>query len=76
MDSSTVLGYLPKECGRFKPYKGVQIAEIHIQSSNELKDGELFAWAWVSGDANPADWCTKTRRVEELVGSGCEVQTS
>ena len=34
VDSSTVLGYLQKECGVFKPYEGVRVAEI--QSSNTL----------------------------------------
>ena len=67
VDSSTVLGYLQKECGKFKPYEGVRIAEI--QSTNTLKDGRLFNWAWVPGDVNPADWCTKPRTVGDLVGT-------
>ena len=36
VDSSTVLGYVQKECGTFKPYEGVRIAEI--QSSNKFVD--------------------------------------
>ena len=28
VDSSTVLGYVQKECGSFGPYEGVRIAEI------------------------------------------------
>ena len=64
VDSSTVLGYLQKECGVFKPYEGVRIAEI--QSSNDFRDEKLVGWAWVSGLDNPADWCTKPRTVREV----------
>ena len=54
VDSSTVLGYLQKECGVFHLYEGVRIAEI--QSSNQSKDGILEGWAWVAGCDNPFDW--------------------
>ena len=64
VDSSTVLGYLQKECGHFKPYEGIRIAEI--QSSNTLKDGKLKGWGWIAGDVNPADLCTKPRSVKDL----------
>ena len=67
VDSSTVLGYLHKECGNFRPYEGIRIAEI--QSSNKSKDGRLFGWAWVAGESNPADWCTKPRVVRDLLNS-------
>ena len=36
VDSSTVLGYVQKECGNFHPYEGIRIGEI--QSSNVLVD--------------------------------------
>ena len=39
VDSSTVLGYVQKECGNFKPYEGIRVAEI--QSSNTIEDGRL-----------------------------------
>ena len=68
VDSSTVLGYLQKESGNFKPYEGVRIAEI--QSSNVLVDGKLTGWAWVSTEVNPADWCTKPREVKDLKVGG------
>ncbi len=66
VDSSTVLGYVQKECGVFKPYEGVRIAEI--QSSNRFMDGTILeGWAWVAGTDNPSDWCTKPRSVKELI---------
>ena len=64
VDSSTVLGYVNKECGVFHPYEGIRIAEV--QSSNTFVDGKLEGWAWVSGDLNPADWCTKPRSAEKV----------
>ena len=64
VDSSTVLGYVHKECGIFHPYEGIRIAEI--QSSNQFAEGRLQGWAWVSGEQNPADWCTKPRPVEKV----------
>ena len=64
VDSSTVLGYVHKECGVFHPYEGIRVAEI--QSSNEFQDGRLQNWAWVSGELNPADWCTKPRSPEKI----------
>ena len=67
VDSSTVLGYVQKECGVFRPYEGVRVAEI--QSSNTFTDGTLEGWAWVAGTENPSDWCTKTRTVRELSGN-------
>ena len=65
VDSSTVLGYVQKECGNFRPFEGIRVAEI--QTSNNLEDGRLVGWAWVAGDVNPADWCTKPRQTEELL---------
>ena len=65
VDSSTVLGYVHKECGILHPYEGIRVAEI--QSSNEFSDGKLLRWAWVKGELNPADWCTKPRTVEKLL---------
>ena len=64
VDSSTVLGYVHKECGVFHPYEGIRIAEI--QSSNSFVDEKLDGWAWVSGDLNPADWCTKPRSAKKV----------
>ena len=64
VDSSTVLGYVQKECGVFRPYEGVRVAEI--QSSNKFVDGTLVGWAWVAGTDNPSDWCTKPRTVAEV----------
>ena len=64
VDSSTVLGYVQKECSNFRPYEGIRIGEI--QSSNTLVDGKLIGWARVAGEDNPADWCTKPRSVEDL----------
>ena len=29
-----------------------------------------MGWAWVSGEDNPADWCTKSRLVREIVPGG------
>ena len=46
VDSSTVLGYVHKECGVFKPYEGIRVSEI--QSSNTFVDGRL-----VRGTDNP-----------------------
>ena len=65
VDSSTVLGYLQKECGNFRPYEGIRIAEI--QTTAVWKDGKLVGVFWVPGEFNPADWCTKPRRVEDLM---------
>ena len=41
-----------------------------IQSSNKYSEGRLLGWAWVSGDENPADWCTKPRSVKDMVEGG------
>ena len=68
VDSSTVLGYLQKESGNFKPYEGVRVAEVH--SSSNFVDGKLVNWAWVSTHDNPADWCTKPREVKDLLVGG------
>ena len=68
VDSSTVLGYVHKQCGVFGPYEGLRVAEI--QSTNVLVDGKLVGWAWVSGGDNPADWCTKPRPVKDLIVGG------
>ena len=67
VDSSTVLGYVHKESSVFGPYEGVRISEI--QTSNEFKEGKLAGWAWVPGSHNPADWCTKPRKVRDLAES-------
>ena len=64
VDSSTVLGYLQKECGTFRPFEGVRVAEF--QSTSNYVDGKLGNVAWVSGKDNPADWCTKPRTVAEV----------
>ena len=64
VDSSTVLGYVHKECGIFKPYEGIRVSEI--QSSNEFVNERLSGWAWVAGTDNPADWCTKPHPVKDL----------
>ena len=66
VDSSTVLAYVHRDCGRFKQYEGIRVVEI--QSSNVFKEGKLEGWAWVSGKDNPADWCTKPRSVKEMKG--------
>ena len=65
VDSSTVLGYLQKECGHFNPYEGIRVAEVHATAV--FKDGKLVGFAWVSGENNPADWCTKPRSVKDLM---------
>ena len=65
VDSSTVLGYVHKESGNFRMYEGVRVAEI--QSSTSFEDGLLLGWFWVTGEINPADWCTKPRPVADLV---------
>ena len=62
VDSSTILGYLQKECGVFKPYEGVRVAEIQASLAEETK----VILAWVAGTENPSDWCTKPRSVKEL----------
>ena len=64
VDSSTVLGYLYKECGLFGPFEGVRVAEV--QSSNEFEEGRLKNFAWVAGSDNPADWCTKPRTSTDI----------
>ena len=64
VDSSTVLGYLQKECGTFRPYEGVRVAEI--QSTSDFVDGKLVGFAWVAGSDNPSDWCTKPRSVKDV----------
>ena len=68
VDSSTVLGYVHKECGIFKPYEGIRVSEI--QSTNSYVEDKLVGWAWVSTTDNPADWCTKPRRVHDLAPGG------
>ena len=65
VDSSTVLGYVHKECGIFKPYEGIRVSEI--QSSNKFVGDRVVGWAWVAGTDNPADWCTKPRQVKDLL---------
>lgn len=65
VDSSTVLGYLHKQCGVFKPYEGIRVSEI--QSTNTFENGLLKGWAWVGTKDNPADWCTKPRPVKDLI---------
>ena len=68
VDSSTVLGFLQKECGVFGPFEGQCIAEF--QSSNKFVDGVLQGFAWVSTRDNPADWCTKPCEVKDAVEGG------
>ena len=68
VDSSTVLGYVQKEYGSFKPYEGIRVAEV--QSSSEFVGDKLKGFAWVAGDDNPADLCTKPRSVEDLREGG------
>ena len=68
VDSSTVLGYVHKECGILKPYEGIRVSEI--QSTNSYKEGKLVGFAWVSGKNNPSDWCTKPRPVKDLALGG------
>ena len=58
VDSSTVLGYMHKECGVYQRFESVRVAEIH--SSNNFVDGKNFLW--VAGVHNPADWATKPRQ--------------
>ena len=65
VDSSTVLGYINKEYGVFHPYVGIRVAEI--QTSNTFVDGKLENWAWVKGELNPADWCTKPRSADKVI---------
>ena len=64
VDSSTVLGYLYKQCGVFKPYEGLKVAEI--QASNVFVDGKLVGFAWIKSENNPADWCTKSHPAKDL----------
>lgn len=33
---------------------------------NLLTSGNLVGWAWVAGQDNPADWCTKPRSVDDI----------
>ena len=68
VDSSTVLGYVHKQCGVFNVYEGLRVAEI--QSTNTFIDGKLENWAWVSGANNPADWCTKPHLAKDLILGG------
>ena len=64
VDSSTVLGYMHKECGVLQRFESVRVAEVH--SSNKFVDGRLENFLWVAGVNNPADWCTKPRPVKDL----------
>ena len=68
VDSSTILGYVHKESGVFKPYEGIRVSEI--QSTNNYVEDRLQGWAWVAGIDNPADWCTKPRQVKDLHPGG------
>ena len=43
VDSSTALGYVNTECGKFEPYEGLRVGEIH--SSNTFVDEKLEGWA-------------------------------
>ena len=67
VDSSTILGYIQKECGSFQPYEGVRIAEI--QASIKLSDDRNVSFAWVASQDNPSDWCTKPQHVKKLESS-------
>ena len=64
VDSSTILGYLNKECGVFHPFEGIRVAEI--QSDHSFVNGMLHNWAWIGTELNPADWCTKPRSTEKI----------
>ena len=64
VDSSTVLGYLHKDNGSFRPYEGVRVSEI--QSNSIYEDGVLQNWAWISGPENPADLTTKPVRPSDI----------
>ena len=68
VDSSTVLGYVKKEYGSFEQFESVRVNEI--QSTNQFDGHRLVGFAWVPGKLNPADWCTKPRRVDELQEGG------
>ena len=65
VDSSTVLGYVNKECGVFPPYEGIRVAEI--QSTNMFVNKKLKGWAWIAGELNPADWCTKPGSADKIL---------
>ena len=71
VDSSTVLGYVHKECGTFNPFEGIRVSEI--QSTNVFEDGKLLNFAWVSTKDNPADMCTKPHPLKDLF-PGCPWQ--
>ena len=64
MDSSTILGYLHKEDSRLKPYEGVRVSEV--QASGRFVNGRLENWSWIESEANPSDWTTKPRKVNDL----------
>ena len=68
VDSSTVLGYVHKQCGVFNPFEGQRVAEV--QASNVVENGMLKGFAWVKGEDNPADWNTKPRSPSDLVSDG------
>ena len=68
VDSSTVLGYLHKECGMYKVWEGIRVSEV--QSTNVFVDDKLLNFAWVAGTHNPADWCTKPRPIKDLMSGG------
>ena len=70
VDSSTVLGYVHKECGVFNPYEGIRVSEIQSDPTNIFVNGRCQGFAWIAGTENPADWCTKPRSVKDLHPGG------
>ena len=64
VDSSTALGYVNKDSGSLGLYEAIRVAEV--QMSNNFVDGRLENFAWVAGEKNPADWCTKPRSVDDV----------
>ena len=70
VDSSTVLGYIHKECGTFNPYEGICVSEVQSDPTNIFVNGHCQGFAWIAGTDNPADWCTKPRSVNDLLPGG------
>ncbi len=67
-DSSTVLGMLRTESGKFLEFVGARVSEVKVNSDVEKE------WRWLEGNCNPADLGTRSKATPRDMIFGSEYQ--
>ncbi len=67
-DSSTVLGMLRTESGKFNKFVGARVSEMKVNSNMEDE------WRWLEGNCNPADLGTRSKATPGDMVFGSEYQ--